>query len=74
MADGQYTELQDLELLPLTNGQFQTFRPRASGGEVVYVCSPDDLQLFPGLHQFVSVQLPPAINHHMEQVVQQGTF
>ena len=71
LKDCKFEKLQDLKLLPLSDGTFTTFSNR---GEKIYICSPNHpRELFPGLeHRFIDDTVDGDIIGKLKDAADQG--
>ena len=70
LKDCRYSELTNLQLLPLVNGSFESYNNKRTTRTAVYVCTreyPKDL--FPNLeHRLVDLQVDPELHSALRQV------
>ena len=72
--DGEFGLLEGLELLPLQNGTFTTFRS-TGGCPVVFCGTKEEIALFPGLEdKFVSSTLPLVLQEILFKLGREGGF
>lgn len=71
LKDRKFSNLCDLELLPLSSGVFETFSNR---GKRIYICSREHpRELFPGLkHRFIDDTVDVGIIEKLKEVADQG--
>ena len=67
--------LQDLELLPLENGEFGTFQKRGITTSPVYMCTKEEVELFPGIeNKFISTSIPACLLGTMQHIAKSGKY
>ena len=73
LKDGKFDSLCDLELLPISDGNFIKFNNQS---EPVYICSREHpRELFPGLeHRFLDETIGEAITQRLESAGKQGNI
>ena len=70
LQDKEYELVKELELLPLEDKTFVVFQ---QGESPVYLCSEEEIKLFPGLEdQFVSTKIPKYLLDLMKEIAHQG--
>ncbi|OWF48527.1 sacsin-like [Mizuhopecten yessoensis] len=71
LADRRYSDLSDLQLLPLEDETFRSF----DNGYPNYICTKDEMKIFPGIEQnFVKLDIAQTILSHLNEMQTEGIF
>ena len=73
--DNDVGPIQDLELLPLENGEFGTFQKRDKNVLPVYMCTKEEIELFPGIeNKFISTSIPAFLLGTIQHIAKSGKY
>ncbi|XP_060068841.1 sacsin-like [Ylistrum balloti] len=71
LSDRLYSDLTDLQLLPLEDNTFTTF----DKGNPVYLCTLHEMKMFPGTEKnFIKLDLPKQIGDHLREILKSDLF
>ncbi|XP_060062513.1 sacsin-like [Ylistrum balloti] len=70
LADQQYSDLGNLQLLPLEDDTFCLF----NGKDPKYLCTEDEMKMFPGIEQnFVKLFIPKTTRNYMNEIQKEAS-
>ena len=73
VQNGKASFLKDLKLLPLENKSFTSFHAKGCSGQAVYICSKDEVGLFPGLeYRLLLTEIPGSVKDFLFSVASSG--
>lgn len=73
MQDETQSRLKDLKLLPLGNGEFASFKTAGSGISPVYLCTDEEISLFPKLEdRFISTAISSSLKDILTSIASRG--
>ena len=73
--DNEFELLQGLELLPLETGSIVTFQGQGSAPSTVFMCTKEEVSLFPGLEErFISTNVPLPLKETLRTLADQGEY
>ena len=73
--EGKYELLSGLELIPLMNGEFVAFNDEGYGKNSVYLCTAEQIEIFPGLEsRLVSRNISKCLEEVLQNLACRGKF
>ena len=73
--DNEFELLQGLGLLPLETGSFVTFQRQGLSPATVFMCSKEEISLFPGIEErFVSTDIPLTLKEALQTLAHLGEY